>query len=162
MSMCWVSGTSRLLLHRTEQKGLSPPSSGSKTWDTTLEWNWSNFLRNSHVGWSDDFYLIKGVGQPHWKSHQGASQPDTDDYNPEDKCIIRKCLPPLYDGFKSRRYIRRYFVLFLPGASFALLGFEGMNDGLVAIEAYCEEGPHRNVYLKKPFNPSPCYCTNRH
>jgi hypothetical protein len=44
-----------------------------------------------------------------------------------------------------------YKFFFLPGASFALLGFEGMNDGLVAIEAYCEEGPHRNVYLKKPF-----------
>jgi hypothetical protein len=38
------------------------------------------------------FYLIKGVGQPHWKGHQGTSQPDTDDYNPEDKCMTRKGL----------------------------------------------------------------------
>jgi hypothetical protein len=41
-----------------------------------------------------------------------------------------------------------YKFFFLPGASFALLGLEGMNDGLVTIEAYCEKGPHRNIYLK--------------
>jgi hypothetical protein len=67
----------------------------------------------------------------------------------------------MYHSKRPSAFIRRFQMssfykkilssFFLPGASFALLRFEGMNDGLVAIEAYCEEGPHRNVYLKKPF-----------